>query len=71
MLLKLVLLEKEMSQNLIIDNYQDDLACIEMDKIEDLRQSRLLLSQYEQSVLINPSHNYPYRTMDVFDDLPF
>jgi hypothetical protein len=60
-----------MNVNLISDNHQDDISCIEMDKFEDLQQVRLLLSQHECIVVNNPCHNYPYRTMDVYDDLPF
>lgn len=56
---------------LITENYNDDLNCVEMDNIEHFNDVRLLLTQHELVVDIEPSKNYPYRTMDVFDDIPF
>ena len=71
MLLKLDLLGKKMKSNLITENYMDDFHSIKMDEADELHQIRLLLSKHESILLESPIKNYPYRTMDVFDDLPF
>lgn len=71
MLLKLDLLVKKMRSNLITENYMDDLNSTQMDQFDELHQIRLLLSKHESILLESPIKNYPYRTMDVFDDLPF
>lgn len=56
---------------LITENYDDDLNSIEMDKIDIINDIRHLFSQQELIVDFEPIKNYPYRTMDVFDDIPF
>ncbi len=60
-----------MKAKIIISNDFDDQCCIEMDKLEQLEHVRHLLSKQEYAMQVAPTDNYPYRTMDVFDDLPF